>query len=88
MKIVAFLSGMLLFVSTAFAAGSSMVYSVDGQEYEGDDRRVRGIHANAAIRTDPYLGNTSLVDQVGGSAVDRQRCADANAGNQFANIDA
>ena len=44
-------------------------FDVDGQTYKGDDRRIRGIHANAAIRTDPYLANTSLVDPVGGSAV-------------------
>jgi anaerobic selenocysteine-containing dehydrogenase len=35
----------------------------------GDPRRIRGIHANAAMRVDPYLGNTCLVDPVGGSAV-------------------
>ena len=44
-------------------------FEVDGETYAGDDRRIRGIHANAAIRVDPYLGNTSLVDSVGGSAV-------------------
>ena len=44
-------------------------FEVDGETYAGDDRRIRGIHANAAIRVDPYLGNTSLVDPVGGSAV-------------------
>ena len=35
----------------------------------GDARRIKGIHANAAMRVDPYLGNTTLVDPVGGSAV-------------------
>ena len=35
----------------------------------GDKRRIRGIHANAAMRVDPYLGNTTLIDPVGGSAV-------------------
>jgi anaerobic selenocysteine-containing dehydrogenase len=44
-------------------------FKVDDQEYAGDERRIRGVHANAAIRVDPYLGNTSLVDPVGGSAV-------------------
>lgn len=42
---------------------------VDGQMIRGDRRRVRGIHANAAMRVDPYLKNTCLVDPVGGSAV-------------------
>jgi hypothetical protein len=27
------------------------------------------VHANAAMRVDPYLKNTCLVDPVGGSAV-------------------
>jgi anaerobic selenocysteine-containing dehydrogenase len=44
-------------------------FSVDGQTIRGDERRIRGIHANAAMRVDPYLGNTTLVDPVGGSAV-------------------
>jgi anaerobic selenocysteine-containing dehydrogenase len=44
-------------------------FIVDGQTIRGDDRRIRGIHANAAMRVDPYLGNTTLVDPVGGSAV-------------------
>jgi hypothetical protein len=35
----------------------------------GDPRRAKGIHANAAMRVDPYLKNTCLVDPVGGSAV-------------------
>jgi hypothetical protein len=30
---------------------------------------LRGFHANAAMRVGPYLGNTTLVDPVGGSAV-------------------
>jgi hypothetical protein len=30
---------------------------------------VKGIHANAAMRVDPVLGNTTLLDAVGGSAV-------------------
>jgi hypothetical protein len=44
-------------------------FDVDDQTYTGDKRRIRGVHANAAIRTDPYVTNTSLVDPVGGSAV-------------------
>jgi anaerobic selenocysteine-containing dehydrogenase len=42
---------------------------IDGVTVPGDHRRVKGIHANAAMRVDPYLGNTCLVDPVGGSAV-------------------
>ncbi len=42
---------------------------IDGTRIPGDPRRVRGLHANAAMRVDPYLGNTCLVDPVGGSAV-------------------
>lgn len=42
---------------------------VDGQMIPGDQRRVKGIHANAAMRVDPYLKNTTLIDAVGGSAV-------------------
>ncbi|MCL5986881.1 MAG: molybdopterin-dependent oxidoreductase [Actinobacteria bacterium] len=42
---------------------------IDGQVVKGDPRRVRGIHANAAMRIDPYLKNTCLSDPVGGSAV-------------------
>lgn len=44
-------------------------FTVDGQTIPGDGRRIKGIHANAAMRIDPYLGNTSLIDPVGGSAV-------------------
>jgi anaerobic selenocysteine-containing dehydrogenase len=43
--------------------------SINGQSIPGDVRRIRGFHANAAMRVDPYLGNTTLVDPVGGSAV-------------------
>lgn len=51
-----------------FAYGGVDV-TVDGQVVKGDVRRTRGIHANAAMRVDPYLKNTTLVDSVGGSAV-------------------
>jgi hypothetical protein len=44
-------------------------FTIDGTTIKGDPRRVRGFHANAAMRVDPYLGNTTLVDPVGGSAV-------------------
>ena len=44
-------------------------FEIDGMRIEGDPRRTRGFHANAAMRVDPYLGNTPLVDPVGGSAV-------------------
>lgn len=44
-------------------------FTVDDVTIPGDPRRVRGFHANAAMRVDPYLGNTTLVDPVGGSAV-------------------
>ncbi len=43
--------------------------TVDGMVIKGDARRIKGIHANAAMRIDPYLKNTCLVDPVGGSAV-------------------
>jgi len=42
---------------------------VDGKVIKGDPRRATGVHANAAMRVDPYLKNTCLVDPVGGSAV-------------------
>lgn len=44
-------------------------FTIDGERVQGDPRRTRGFHANAAMRVDPYLGNTPLVDPVGGSAV-------------------
>lgn len=41
---------------------------IDGQRIKGDPRRAAGVHANAAMWTDPSLrGNTCLVDPVGGS---------------------
>lgn len=51
-----------------FAYGS-MDITVDGQVIKADARRARGVHANAAMRVDPYLKNTCLMDCVGGSAV-------------------
>lgn len=44
-------------------------FTINDTTIKGDPRRVRGFHANAAMRVDPYLGNTTLVDPVGGSAV-------------------
>jgi len=42
---------------------------VDGTTIKGEPRRGAGIHANAAMRIDPFLKNTTLLDPVGGSAV-------------------
>lgn len=44
-------------------------FDVDGVTIRGDARRIKGIHANAAMRTDPHDPNTTLIDPVGGSAV-------------------
>lgn len=43
--------------------------TIDGTTILGDERRYEGIHANAAMRTDPLVTNTCLFDPVGGSAV-------------------
>jgi anaerobic selenocysteine-containing dehydrogenase len=51
-----------------FAYGGVDV-TIDGAVVKGDARRTRGVHANAAMRVDPYLKNTTLVDSFGGSAV-------------------
>jgi anaerobic selenocysteine-containing dehydrogenase len=42
---------------------------VDGELVKGDPRRAAGFHANAAMRLDDYMKNTTLSDVVGGSAV-------------------
>ena len=42
---------------------------VDGRTVKGDPRQTTGVHLNAAMRVDPYLKNTCLVDPVGASAV-------------------
>jgi hypothetical protein len=42
---------------------------VDGKTIKVDPRRTAGVHLNAAMRVDPYLKNTCLVDPVGASAV-------------------
>lgn len=41
--------------------------TIDGSVIKGDPRRAAGIHANAAMRVDPALGNTCMLDPVGGS---------------------
>ena len=41
--------------------------SIDGKEIKPDKRRASGIHANAAMRIDPYLKNVCLQDLVGAS---------------------
>lgn len=41
---------------------------IDGERIKGDPRRATGVHANAAMWTDPALrNNTCLLDPVGGS---------------------
>jgi len=51
-----------------WAYGSQDVV-IDGRTIRGDPRRAKGLHANAAMRTDPVLPNTCLADPVGASAV-------------------
>jgi len=50
----------------AYGAGEVVI---DGARVPADSRRATGVHANAAMRVDPVLKNTGLVDTVGGSAV-------------------
>jgi anaerobic selenocysteine-containing dehydrogenase len=50
----------------AYGAGDVVI---DGQVIKGDPRRGAGIHANAVLRVDPVIKNTTLSDLVGGSAV-------------------
>ncbi len=49
-----------------WATGSSDVV-IDGTLIKGDMRRAKGVNCNAAMRIDPYLKNTCLLDLVGGS---------------------
>jgi anaerobic selenocysteine-containing dehydrogenase len=50
-----------------WATGASD-FVIDGETIKGDARRAAGIHANAAMWTDPSLrNNTCLIDPVGGS---------------------
>lgn len=51
-----------------WASGSRDI-EIDGKTIKGDERRGRGVHANAAMLIDPYLKNTCLSDLAGGSAV-------------------
>ncbi len=49
-----------------WATGASDVV-IDHKLIKGDSRRLKGVHCNAAMRIDPYLKNTCLLDPVGGS---------------------
>ncbi|MDZ7763715.1 MAG: molybdopterin-dependent oxidoreductase [Melioribacteraceae bacterium] len=50
-----------------WATGSEDV-NIDGETIEGDPRRAKGVHANAAMWTDSSLrNNTCMIDPVGGS---------------------
>lgn len=42
---------------------------INGTLIPGDKKRMDGFHANAAMRVDPVIKNTTLFDPVGGSAV-------------------
>ena len=50
-------------------AYGSVPVTINGTTIPADERRRRGLHINAALRTDPHTPNTTLVDPVGGSAV-------------------
>ena len=60
---------------TAFALGfghwanGAQDITINGTTIQGDARRLEGFHANAAMRTDPLVTNTCLLDPIGGSAV-------------------
>jgi len=43
--------------------------TIDGKTIPGDASRIQGFNANAAMRVDPVVKNTTLFDPVGGSAV-------------------
>lgn len=43
--------------------------AIDGKVIKGDPRRGTPLHGNAAMRVDPVLGNVTLQDIAGGSAV-------------------
>ncbi len=47
---------------------SSRPHQVDGADTVHDPTRGRGLQANPIMRLDPYLGNVTLQDKVGGSA--------------------
>ncbi|WP_304131658.1 molybdopterin dinucleotide binding domain-containing protein, partial [Ignavibacterium album] len=49
-------------------ATGSEDFEIDGETIKGDPRRAKGLHANAAMWTDPSLrNNTCMIDPVGGS---------------------
>ena len=50
----------------AYGAGDVVI---DGQVVKGDPRRGLGVHANAVLRVDPVIKNSTLSDLTGGSAV-------------------
>jgi len=49
-----------------WATGASDI-AIDGHVIRGEPRRTRGIHANAAMWTDPKLDDTCMFDPIGGS---------------------
>jgi tetrathionate reductase subunit A len=49
-----------------WATGASDI-TIDGIVVRGEQRRRAGIHANAAMWTDPTITNTCMFDPVGGS---------------------
>ncbi|ROO52197.1 molybdopterin-dependent oxidoreductase iron-sulfur protein [Micromonospora sp. Llam0] len=49
-----------------WATGASNV-TIDGHTVKGEPRRKAGVHANAAMWTDPTVKNTCMLDPVGGS---------------------
>jgi anaerobic selenocysteine-containing dehydrogenase len=49
-----------------WATGANDVV-IDGHVIKGEPRRAAGVHANAAMWTDPALKNTCMLDPVGGS---------------------
>jgi tetrathionate reductase subunit A len=49
-----------------WATGASDLV-IDGHRLRAEPRRQKGIHANAAMWVDPALGNTCMLDPVGGS---------------------
>ncbi|MEX2550200.1 MAG: molybdopterin dinucleotide binding domain-containing protein, partial [Nitriliruptoraceae bacterium] len=49
-----------------WATGANDV-TIDGTIIKGDQRRRKGVHANATMWTDPTVTNTCLIDPIGGS---------------------
>ncbi len=50
-----------------WASGAETV-KVNGQSITGDPTRALGVQSNLVGRVDPYLGNVTLMDKIGGSA--------------------